>query len=746
MLSVLSRLSFAFAAALCGPGWAQPAPGAAGSSAPPVDASRPRVALVLSGGGARGFAHIGVLKVLERMHVPVDIVTGTSMGSIVGGAYAAGYTPSQLEKLVASTDWETIFANRAPRSELSWRRKDDDYKNLSNFEVGVRLDGPTLPQGLAGSQRLDLFLRALGGPVKDVRDLAKLPIPYAAVATDLAQGSEVVLQHDVSLSTAMRASMAVPGAFAPIEVQGHLLVDGGIVDNLPVEQARRMGADVVIAVDVGTPLLPREKLTDVIAVAEQLERILGHDSVQRSIAQLRPGPDGPDVLITPDLADNSASDFAGSGQIIAAGEAAASALQPLLARYAVDPSRYSQLEDERTRLVREDAPVRIADVRVAPLRVVNPQAVRAEVDLPEGPVTTGQIERVVQRIWGSGDFSSVSYAIVGEPAKRTLLISPYEKSWGYDTVRLGGNLSTDFREDNTYNLLLSHSWRWLDAWGAEWRNELQLGQRRRVSTEWMQPLGPGSRWYLLPHAESDTQFFDTYVGDRAVARYENVERSVELLAGRVLPGLGTAQFGWARTQLLTSEVLGSQPDKVPPSYADSWQARLRLDTLDDVDFPRSGYFVDARARAYGNTVGSAESRIDYALEADVPASVGRYGAVFTARLERAVQQSHVQFGGLFNLSGTAVGQVSGSQGALLRGVFFRNVSDAFGDLTLPIYAGLSLEAANAVPQGTRLSFGDLHHAVALFVGAASYLGPVYLAAGRTAAGHTAFYLMLGRPQ
>jgi len=200
---------------------------------PSLDATRPRVGLVLSGGGARGLAHIGVLKVLEELRVPVDVITATSMGSIVGGAYAAGYTPEQLKKLVTATDWREIFARRAPRADLHFRRKEDDFLNLSDIEFGIKEYGVTLPRGAIGTQNLGLFLRSLGGPVKEVNDLALLPIPFAAMATDLATGKLVVLQKGVSLSSAMRASMSVPAAFAPFELRGQVLVDGGLVRNLP---------------------------------------------------------------------------------------------------------------------------------------------------------------------------------------------------------------------------------------------------------------------------------------------------------------------------------------------------------------------------------------------------------------------------------------------------------------------------------------------------------------------------------
>jgi NTE family protein len=716
-----------------------PAPGEAAAGG----AARPRIAVVFSGGGARGFAEIGVLEVLQDLHVPIDIVAGTSMGAIVGGAYASGYSPRDLFALVAQTDWRTMFAGRAPRAEIDWRRKEDDFENLSNFEFGIRSNGLTLPQALVGSQGLELFLRRLGAPARDIRDLSQLPIPFVAMATDLTTGKPVVLQKDISLSTAMRASMAVPGAFSPLAVGGQLLVDGGLTANLPVDQALAMGADVIIAVDVTTPLLPREKLGDVVGVAEQLALLLGLDSKQRSIAKLRPG----DILITPQLGTYRSADFADYDRIIEAGRNAARDAIDKLRPLAADEATFAAREVERTRLVRSDAPVLIGKVDVRPMNTVNPESVKSEIDIkPGAEVTTVDIERDIDRVYRTGDFEAVDYGIVGDASRRTLLIAPYEKSWGYNTLRFGGGLETNFREDNTFTLLAAHTWRWLDSWGAEWRNMLQIGEPFQISSELYQPLGPGSDWYLLPRVQRLRQQFRLYDGNVATSQFVNSENTAQLLLGHVLPGLGEIEAGFARSELSTTEVTGTPVQTPPPAFASNFIAHLRLDRLDTVNFPHRGYFFDAGATLYDNTVGSAEKRTAYTFEYDQPLTLGRTTAYFSLRSETAVQQSRVQLGGLFNLSGTPLGEISGQHGGLVRGIFYRNISDALGDIPMPIYAGFSLEAGNAQPESVDFDLSALRKAGSIFLGADSYIGPIYLAVGHTVQGSTAIYLLLGRPQ
>lgn len=722
---------------------------AAGSEAPaltapaaPPSTARPKVALVLSGGGARGFAHIGVLRVLEELRVPVDIVTGTSMGAVVGGLYATGYTAGDLEKVVRTTDWDSIFNRRLPRAELDWRRKEDDYKNLSDVEIGIVDGGLTLPRGLVGTQRIEFFLRSLAGPSKRVRDLSQLPVPFAAIGTDLETGKGVLLQQDVSLSTAMRASMSVPGAFAPVEVNGRLLVDGGVVDNLPVSAARAMGAEVIIAVNVGTPLLKRSEINDLVGVAAQLTLMMGLETIERSIASLKPA----DILITPVLDGLGSSDFSEGERLIAAGEAAARAVAGRLAALGVAPEAFAQGEARRTLLVREEGPFRVDEVRVAGARAVSPAAIAAQAQgLVGRTLSVQQLGPVLDRIYSSGDFEAVSYSLVDDGGRSVVVVTPYEKSWGYNVIRLGGNVQTNFSDDNTFNLLVSHRWRWLNRWGGEWRNEVQIGDTRRLSSEWFQPLGAASGWFVQPFAETLQQERDFFAGKVPVARNENTQYGAALLLGHELPRLGALRVGAGRFRLESVPQIGL-PFDGSTSYANVLLAHGNVDTLDNILFPLRGVYLDARYRRYDKPVGLFDVRESLALETALPMSIGRYTTVLSARGGTSDAQGLFQLGGLFNLTGTRIGEVAGDRGVLLRGLLFRNVSDLV-DLKMPTYAGVSLETGTAVAKGENLDVGSFRRAAALFVSVDSLLGPIFFAVGRTfRGGGSGIYLYWGRPQ
>jgi NTE family protein len=697
---------------------------------------------VLSGGGARGLAHIGVLKVLDELRIPVDVITATSIGSIVGGGYAAGYTPQQLEKLVTATDWTEIFARRAPREDLSFRRKEDDFKSLSDIEFGITAGGLTLPRGAVGTQNLGLFLRALGAPVRGVNDLEQLPIPFAAMATDLATGKLIVLQKGVSLSSAMRASMSVPGAFAPYELGGRVLVDGGLVRNLPVDIARAMGADIIIAVNVGTPLMVRERLTDVLAVTEQMVNILGEQNVERSLAELQPQ----DILITPDLAKFTSSEFSRGEPIRKAGEEAARAVIHRLRALSVPEDQFAAYERARSNPVREDIALAISDVTIEGLRTVDEASVRAELDLPPGkPMRGAEIDRAIQRVFGRGDFEAVSYSLIDDPLGRRLVVTPFEKSWGYNALRFGGNIVTGIGATDTFNLLAAHTWSWVNSAGGEWRNEVQIGDERRVLTEFFQPLFAGSRTFVLPRIWSTRQEIDVFLDRIALVSLEARTTAVELQVGRELPSIGTTRLTAGRLRSETRVRVGVPLPQEPAVETNFAGAEFRIDTLDSVTFPRRGVFFNAQYVQYRARLAGSEPSNSRALDLVWPVTIGRYSIITGLRRADTGQDVGERLGGPFNLTGTRLGEIAGARSTFARLFLLRNISDALGEVTMPIYAGATFETGYA-RGGDLAGPSDWQRAVSLFIAADSLVGPLYLIAGRTFGAGSALYLMWGRPR
>src|ERR1700735_4075373 len=298
-------------------------------AAPPAE-GRPRICLVLSGGGARGMAHIGVLKVLEELKVPIDCIAGTSMGAVVGGLYASGMTAAQIETTMRSVDWQEAFRDAPPRRDLAFRRKQDDRNFLVRLPLGLKHGKILLPKGFIQGQKLQETLRQLTLPFSNSTDFDLLPTPFRAVATHLETGNAVLMDKG-DLAIAMRASMSAPGVFAPVELDGRLLVDGGLAENLPINVARAMHADVLIVSAVSSPVQPRAALDSALTISNQMLAILVRKDSDRQRASLS----AQDILIEPDLGSTPPTDFTVPGNVIAGGEAAARNAIAALSAYSV---------------------------------------------------------------------------------------------------------------------------------------------------------------------------------------------------------------------------------------------------------------------------------------------------------------------------------------------------------------------------------------------------------------------------
>lgn len=696
---------------------------------------RPCVGLVLSGGGARGFAHAGVLRLLEEMGIRVDVVTGTSMGSMVGGAYAAGYTAGQIEDIILGVNWTKMMASRADRSELPWRLKLDDYKNLPNNSIMLTKDGKVeFPDSVIPSQELEIFLNDKTGPVNYVNDLSQLALPFACVATDLVTGEKVVMQKDVNLGRAMRASMSVPGAFAPVVIRDRLLVDGGLVDNLPVDLAREMGADVVIAVNVGTPLSKRNELNNVVNVMTQMVNLLTEQNVQKSLASLTKA----DILITPDLEGITSADFKKSRDIIDRGYAAADRMRAELERFRVSDAQWLAWETVREQSVlpatRRDKH-HLAGIRVEGLETVNPDAVLAQVNLDvDKPVANADIDEATRRIWADGSFSSVRYRFEPGPAgTEVLVLEPKEKKHGTSKVRIGASLETDFKESHTFNVIFAHDWAWVNAWGGELRTELQGGQTKRIAMDFYQPIAPSFNWFLMPEIEYKWQPFDYWSQGENVARFRNETFNTALTAGYTLGRQGKVTLSTGYLYQRTNKEIGERFPSIPSSESPYISTELYLDTLDNVSFPTKGYRLDGLAGRLVDRHGGTGKTTIYSLAATYPFSLGRWTTVFHGELGQAALPNVFNVGGAFRLTGSPYGRWTGSHMQLGTVRISRNMSDLFGSPDSPIWAGVSLEAGRAWNKNdpSDENTDEWHKAVGAFVGVDSVIGPLHLMVGET---------------
>ena len=713
--------------------------------------SRPKVALVLSGGGARGFSHVGVIRELERLGVKIDIVAGTSMGAMVGGGYASGYSVEQMQDIILGVDWKEMFALRPDRDEINWRRRQDDFKGLGTQEIGLSKKGVLFPDSVVPAQHLEIFLRSITRHVSSVTDLSKLSIPFAAIATDLDTGEAVVMQKDVTLADAMRSSMSVPGAFSPFPYKNHVLVDGGLAQNLPVEQAKAMGADIIIAVNAGTPLGKSKDIHSVAGVMGQMIGILTERNVDHSKSLLTEK----DILITTDLTGFNAGDFQKAEAIIKAGEKSAKKYEPQLKRLAVSQKTFEQWNLARQSAVQPPQARQVASVQVQGLEVVNPKSVikSADLDLTK-PITEDQIAQASAKIWATDDFTLVPYTFEPGPnGTQTLVWRPQEKPWGYNTIRVGGKISTDFNQEHTFDFLVAHTMGWLNSWGGEWRNEAQIGKDSYFSTSFYQPLGAASPLFLMPEIRYESQRYDWYNGSsHALATLKNKTLEGSLSLGLELGKASVFKAGVgyvsAQSKVSVGEIPGYNSMDDEASFVEiSWQ----YDTLDNVNFPTQGFYLDARARRYDQMENSADPEVsDYYVETIFPWDWGDgWVSVLSGKAGSSTIPGRYPLGGLFNMSGAYYGRYSGSDMVLGRLQLSKRLqhTDVFG---FPIYVGAGFEMGRVQEDvlPTYLSDKDLgvwKKAVSAYVAADSIFGPLYLAVGQTSDNDSAVYFFWGRP-
>jgi NTE family protein len=718
-------------------------PGALAQSAAGSRAA-PRIGLVLSGGGARGLAHVGVLKVLEELRVPVHCVTGTSMGAIVGGAYAAGATTAGLEDFVRKADWNEIFRDSPPRTEISTRRKIDEYKTLFAPEYGVSRGGLVLPKGVIAGVSIHGFFRLLTQQAVEVGDFDKLPVPYRAVAADIETGEAVVLSRG-SLSHAMRASMSVPGALAPVEIGGRLLVDGGIANNLPIDEARKLCGDVIIAVNISTPPLKREEITSALSVGGQLINFLGKVNVERQLASLGQR----DVLIAPELGDISSSSFERSADAIRIGEDAARAIAASLSRYSLPPEEYRAF---RRRQISEQKPMGSVDeIRFEGLQRTNPEVLSALLESKPGdPLTEEKVSADLRRIYGRGDFESVDYHIQQDPGKRVLIIEPREKDWGPDYVRFGLGLATDFQGENYFNILVQYRRTWLNRLGGEWLNEVQVGQNTFFATEFIQPVEERGRYFVAPYVKFGQELRGVFFNDQRVGEYQTNETRLGLDGGALLGTWGEARIGgvWRRVNAHVETGPAVLPD-VKETTA-GVRALLFVDQFDNAWFPRSGFRLVAKAYAADEAVGSDRTyqRLDGLLTA-----VKTWGAHTVNFAINGGTDLHSDMpayesftlGGPLRLSGYRIDQFSGKSFAFSRLMYYNRAIPLPDLLGSGLFLGGSLEAGRMQGRSDGLPFAGTIWSGSVFLAASTFAGPAYFGFGVGEAGHYSLYLLLGAP-
>jgi len=710
-------------------------------SRPVLPEGRPRIGLVLGGGGARGMAHIAVLRKLEAMHVPVDCIAGTSMGALVGAMYASGMSVDDIEKTVLSLDWPRLFDDSLERPERSFRRKRDDELVIAAPGVGVGKKGVKIAGGLLAGERIMLLFEDLVEPVWTFEDSDRIPLPFRAVAADINNGGPVVIQGG-DLALAMRTSMSLPGIFPPVSTDGRVLVDGGIARNLPVDVGQQMGADIIIAVDVGTPLAKLDGSASALAITSQLSGILTVGNTREQIANLHPR----DVLITPALGDTvTTASFDKGVEALAIGRDAAEVAAPRLAALSLDEASYAQ--HLATRTGRQTTPPIVEFVRLDNQSRYRDDVILARVHVPVGqPLDSKALEAAMHQVYGFDTLAQATYAVLHEDGKTGVVLHVREKSQGPNYLEAGLSASSDMNGRSTFNVRVGILHSPVNDTGGEVRYLMQLGDEPRLLAEYYQPLGDKGRYFFGARGEYESRGINTYDGEgNRTTEYDTRQYGLNLTAGREFGNYGAAVVGLRRYNGEARVEVGD-PSLPETSYRIG-EVFLEgtLDRLDSAYLPREGYSLRLRYTRSLDALGADGEFDQEDFDGFYAKSFGKHALLGGLRYHVTTSgiaplQSLYRLGGFSRLVGYAPNELSGQNYAVLLGGYSYELRKLLGQEAL---AGVLLEYGNAWDRRSNMDFDDAVLNGSVYLGIDSWLGPILFGIGAREGGHYNLFLEIG---
>jgi NTE family protein len=550
----------------------------------PPSGARPKIGLVLQGGGALGLAHVGVITWLEEHHIPVAYVAGTSMGGLVGGVYATGHNAVEMRQIVNGIPWDEVMAGQTPFDDLSFRRKEDarDYPN--NLEFGLR-KGLQFPAGLNSGQQVSLVLDKIALPYSEIKSFNDLPTPFACVATDLVSGKPKVFR-DGSLSLALRSTMSLPGIFTPVRTKDAIYADGGLLQNIPVEVAKEMGADLTLAIHLAeAPISPNASLSSFAVLGDSISVMINANEL-RSI-------ESADILVSVPLQKYSALDFDKADQIIKIGYDAAAAKAKILLTLAVDDATWKQyLADREARRRSNPVPTFVAVEGVHGQLSNRVQAQMA--DVVGKPIDFDELDQNIMHLKGIGRFSTLNYQFVDRNGQQGLLVKTEEQSYGPPIVRPLILVDGSDLKNVTFNLGARITFLDVGGYRSEWRNDIILFSEYGLRSEYYHPFTPLTHWFVAPRGLADNEPFYIYNDNKLISTYRRTNAGGGLDVGYQFGRTGELRVGYeGGWENFTPEVGNrSELPSLSGGYGDT-RIQYKLDRLDDPVIPRAGQNLQA---------------------------------------------------------------------------------------------------------------------------------------------------------
>lgn len=707
---------------------------------PVPEKHRPRIGLVLEGGGALGLAHIGVIEWLEEHRIPVDVIAGTSMGGLVGGIYATGESPAQMKEMIREIKWKEVLGGVTPYSDLSFRRKEDrrDYPN--RFEFGLK-HGAQFPSGFNSGQEVGLILDRVGAPYSQMKSFDDLPIAFRCVSTDLVGGKAFVFEGG-SLARALRATMSLPAFFSPVHEGERLYVDGGLLDNLPVDVARRMGVDIVIAVHLQTRTFTGNEALSSFGV---LQRAM---SVTIAINELR-SMEKADILLTADVSKYSSIDYNSFDEIEVEGYKAAEQRSAVLAPLSVSEEQWHQVLAQRAARRKSPPVPQFVEIRGTSLHIA--KGLHHDLEQLAGkPLDSDRLNQEMMSITGLGRFSRAGYHFEERGGRQGLVIQADEKEYAPPTVHPLLLIDGSDYKNVLFQVGARITFLDIGGFGSEWRNDFIAGSKYGLSTEYYHPFTPYTNWFVAVNAFADSSPFNVYQRDRILALYRNRRAGAGVDLGYAFGRSAELRLGYETGYQKLSEELGSPELPSVKGRVGVSSLHFTLDRFDDPVIPRSGLRVESAFKFHDDNPGATEAFPTLELNFAVAKRTGpRSSILFLASGGTAFGTKYAatglppfSLGGPLRLGAYGANELLTSQYYLLQTAYLYRLHELSPLLGQNLYLVSGYELGKAYYQSSDVSRLPQNGTVGILV--QTVFGPVFFGGSIGDRGHRKFYFKLGR--
>jgi NTE family protein len=624
--------------------------------------TRPRIGLVLEGGGALGFAHIAVLEWLEQHHIPIDDIAGTSMGALVGGMYATGKSPAEIRGIVDSIDWNATIDGQTKFQDLAYRRKEDRLAYPTRFEFGLR-DGLSLPSGLNAGQAVGLVFDHVLLPYSGLNSFNDLPIPFRCVATDLMTGRAKVFDRG-SLSLALRATVSIPGLFSPVNIDGHIYSDGAAVDNLPVDIARQMGAEIIVAVHLDLGPQNPKSLESLLGVVGRNVAIMVAANELRSMKLA-------DILLNVDMSNFATLDFNRRDEIIPYGTRAAEVKRAMLTRLALSDNEWRRYLEARASRVKTATP----PPEFLTVDGTSPEKKKAIASglssFLDKPIDQTKLETVLTQLSGWGYFSRLSYSLIKKNGQTGLNIRAEEKTYGPPFLNLG--LTIDGTDINNIGFGMAGRLTFLNVgnFRSEWRTDAFFGTNNGITSEYYRAFSDSSKWFVAPRAYLTRTEFNIYNDRDRIAQYFQLRKGGGIDLGYSGSPKAEIRVGQDIARYSTYLKLGVPIVENAAETVAVSSIRFQYLGQDDAVIPRSGLIQQSAfqwfsARIDGGAYPSLQTKTSYFRRTSARGSLFGTAAGGTAFGATGLDLQSFSLGGPLQLGAYGRNELLGNQYFLLQ--------------------------------------------------------------------------------